>query len=288
MVRRRRSYVPSMKSPTYAPRALALVVYFSARSASAAPPNDGDLRPPMPEPIFSETVTDLDGTEAGEIEFEANGSVFRARRGGAYALDASVEAEWLATRRLGFRIEPTVSRDVSTVDSGTAVGASGGVSWKLVRDPAHDFHVQAEVVARLPWDESAIVQPGDPALPLAFDLRAGYRVAGITFRASGGYGGFGDAEHVPVRASIAALTTFEPTGRFGFWGVELDGDGARTAPVVAAINIVPSVGPAGLPFRVGLALPWAVGERDDRPSLGIFVRIFYESSRERDFTEGRN
>jgi hypothetical protein len=49
---------------------------------------------------------------------------------------------------------------------------------------------------------------------------------------------------------------------------------------VAAANIVPNLVPAGIPFGVGLALPWAIGERDTRPSLGLFVRIFYESSRE--------
>jgi hypothetical protein len=46
---------------------------------------------------------------------------------------------------------------------------------------------------------------------------------------------------------------------------------------------VPNLVPGGIPFRLGLAIPWALGERDDRPSLGIFLRVFHESGRELDF-----
>jgi hypothetical protein len=244
----------------------------------------------MPEPIFSETVTDLDGADAGELEVEGNGSMFRSRVGGGYAFDTSLQVEWLATRHLGLRLEPTfaASRDSGTLTKSVDVGVSGGISWKLLQAFKEDFHLQAEVLGRLPWDESPIVEPGDPALPLAVDLRAGARTGPLTLRWGLGYGiagGGAEAAHFPIRVSAAVLTPFESSGRFGFFGVELDVDGARTAPPVAALNFVPNLEPAGIPFSLGFALPWAIGERDDRPSLGIFVRLFYESAREIEFAE---
>jgi hypothetical protein len=243
---------------------------------------------PLPEPIFAETVTDIDGADPGEIELEGNGSVLRARRGGAYALDTSLELEWLLTRRFGLRLEPTLSRDDGTLaPAQNAFGVSGGASFKLLRDVPRELYADVEVLARYPWEETPIVQPGDPALPLAFDLRAGLREGPLTLRGSAGVGAFGAIAHVPLRASFAALFPFGASGRFGFWGLEVDCDGARQAPFVAALDLVPDVIPAKvLPLRIGLAVPWAIGERDDRPSLGIFVRIFYESERETAFARG--
>ena len=256
------------------------------RPAGAAEPDE--RREPIPEPVLAETVTDIDGTDVGELELEANGALLRALRGGRYAVDGSLEVEWLVARHLGLRAEPTLSRDADDVPAVTAAGVSGGVSWKLVQDFERQFHVQAEVLARVPWEASPIVQPGDPARPLAFDLRAAFRRGVLTLRGSAGVGVFGESEHVPLRASLAALLPFEASGRFGFWGIELDGDGARTAPLVAALDVVPNFAPAGLPFRIGLAVPWAVGERGDRPSTGLFLRLFYESSREIEFASPRS
>lgn len=261
-----------------------VAVLLLSRAARADQPDE--RRAPIPEPILSETVTDIDGTEAGELELEVNGSVLRSLRGGARALDTSLEVEWLATRRFGLRVEPTLSRDADG-SADTGVGVSGGASWKLIQDFAREFHADAEVLARVPWEQSPIVQPGDPAQPLAFDLRAGWRRDLLTLRWSAGVGAFGDAQHLPLRGSLAALLPFEESGRFGFWGIELDGDGARGAPFVAAIDVVPNLEPTGLPLRIGLALPWNIGERDDRPSLGIFLRVFYESAREIEFAAPR-
>ena len=267
-------------------RALVAIVALLLLPRAARADEPDDHRAPIPEPLLSETVTDVDGTEAGEIELEANGAVLRALRGGARALDSSLEIEWLATRRFGLRLEPTLSHDADG-DAKTAVGFSGGASWKLLQDFVHEFHADAEVLARVPWEQSPIVQPGDPALPLAFDLRAGWRRDPMTLRWSAGVGAFGDPQHLPLRGSLAALFPFEGSGRFGFWGLELDADGARGAPFVAALDVVPNLEPTGLPLRIGLALPWNIGERDDRPSLGLFLRVFYESAREIEFAAPR-
>jgi hypothetical protein len=109
----------------------------------------------------------------------------------------------------------------------------------------------------------------------------------LALRWSGGVGAGGDAYHVPLRGSAAVLAPFEGSGRFGFWGVEVDADGARSKPVVVALDVVPNFAPAGLPFRMGLVLPWVVGEVGDRPSVGLFFRVFYESEREIAFASPR-
>ena len=264
-----------------------LLLLVATREARA---DDDPKHPPMPEPIFTETVTDLDGDEAGELEFELNASTLRARRGGAYLHQGSLEVEWLATRRLGFRFEPLASRgrDPGALGGKTEVGVSAGVSWKLMQDFAHDFHLQLEALGRAPWDQTSIIaQPGDPELPFVLDLRSGVRTGWLTVRSGVGVGAGGSSAHAPVRASLAFLTNFEPSGRFGFWGIEMDADAARDDPFVLALNIVPDLTPTGLPFRVGLALPWnIVGISAAEPGLGIFVRLYYVSGREIEFGRG--
>lgn len=237
-------------------------------------------RPPIPEPLLAETVTDIDGTEAGEIELEANGSAQRARSGGASAIDGSLELEWLATRRLGLRLEPTIGRDAVASSVRLEPGISGGLSWKLLQDFERDLHLQAEVLSRAPWDESIVAQPGDPAAPFAFDVRGAVRRGPWSFRPSLGVGAFGSSGRAGLRASLAVLLPFEDSGRFGFWGVEVDADGGRSTPVLAALDLVPNLTPAGLPLRIGLALPVTVGAGAQEPSVGIYLRLFYESDRE--------
>jgi hypothetical protein len=50
-------------------------------------------RPPLLESLLTESATDVDATEAGEIEYEANLASVGARRGGAHAWLSSLEIE---------------------------------------------------------------------------------------------------------------------------------------------------------------------------------------------------
>jgi hypothetical protein len=259
-----------------------LVLIFTAIGSTRADETEQPKRPPLPEPIFTETVTDLDGDEAGEVEVEVNGSNVRARRGPASELSSTVELEWLVTRRLGLRLEPSYSRardDLGIVRRG--FGLSGGASWKLHQDFDHDFHSQLEMGGRWPWDDHKTAQAGESALPFYADVRSGIRVAWLTIR-----GGLGlDAgERAPgLRGSLALLRGFVDTSRFGFFGVELDADGARRAPFVLAPNVVADCTPLSLPFRLALAIPIVLGERATEPSAGLYVRLFFVTGREAEF-----
>jgi hypothetical protein len=249
---------------------------------SRAEPRDGaEPRAPVPEPLLSETVTDIDGSDTGEFELELNASELRSLSGGAFEDQASVEGEWLVTRRLGLRLEPVVSRGLEGrgAAANDAVKGGAGISWKVLQDFERDLYVQAEATGRVPLETSLVTDAGESALPFTFDLRAAARRGRWTFRGSFGAAAGGLGDHLPLRGSAAVLTGIASTERYGFWGVEADVDGARRNPVVLALNLVPHLGPLGIPFRLGLAIPWVVGA-GDRPITGLFVRILFESARE--------
>jgi hypothetical protein len=271
---------------------IALALLCNVASAANAANAAAAARPPMPEPILNETTTDVDGSSPGEFEIETNTSFLRSRVGGAFDLELSAEVEVLLTRRLGLKVEPffersavfgtrTASSPLWAARARDSWGVAGSVSWKIVQDFDHDFYLQAEADARAPTDFSTVVQPGETPQPFALDLRSGVRRGPLTIRNSLGVSaGGGAAAHAPVHGSVALLTGFGGTERFGFWGVEADADGARQSPVLVALDIVPDLAPIGLPFSLGFILPYSVAADGRAPSYGFYVRLFIESARE--------
>jgi hypothetical protein len=240
----------------------------------------------MSEPVLAETITDIDGREGGETEIEMYASVLRSRSGGAFDLQLGPELELLLPYRLGIKVEPFFERAASAGASpSNSGGFGGGVSWKVLQDFEHDFHLQAEATGVYPAETSRYVQPGESPLPFTFDLRSGFRCGFLTLRDSIGVAAGGTSAHAPLRGSAAFLMDLERSGRFGFWGVEVEADGARPNPVVVALDLVPNLTPAGLPFAIGFVLPYSVGADGHAPSYGFFLRILIESGRERDYVE---
>jgi hypothetical protein len=261
---------------------IAVIVVLWATTAAGAEPNHP--RDPMPEPVLQETTTDIDGAEPGEVEIEANGSFLRSRQGGAFVGQLSLELEGQLTRRLGAKVEPFFERSAGAGDPARSSGGLGaGLSWKLVQDFARDFYMQAEAAGVVPAETSSFVEPGESPLPFTFDLRSGFRLGALTLRNSLGFSAGGTGAHAPVHGSAVLLTDFESGGRFGFWGVEFEGDGARTNPFLVALDLVPNLTPAGLPFALGFVLPYAVGASGSLPSYGFLVRIYVESAREQEY-----
>jgi hypothetical protein len=258
-------------------------------SPSGVPPTD---RPPLPEPIFTESTTDIDGYEPGEIEFDANGATMAARRGGARVLQATFEVEWKIWSRLGVRLEPGFSRarDELTTAAATATSTSfhdafgfrAAAAWSLLHDFPRDLHVQIEASQRFADDApgASRTEPGEAPLPFSADLKAAIRWADWTLRTSVGAEAGGTPAHAPFRAQAAILRPLTSEMRFGFFGLEMDADWGRPDPVILAPNVWADVTPIGLPFRMGVAIPIVVGAPDTVPAMGIYLRLLFLTSRE--------
>jgi hypothetical protein len=118
------------------------------------------LRPKMPEPLLTESVTDQDGTEAGELELDLNGSAWR-RTSGPRQWQSSLEIEWRAFERLGVSLELGVG---GLLEGGArpVMSMRPAASWVLLHAPSLDFHLMVEASARISRDDSDVVQdPGE-------------------------------------------------------------------------------------------------------------------------------
>ena len=270
-------------------RVVLLVGFMTTAAGSATADDRIEPRPPLPEPIFTESTTDIDGYEPGEIEFDVNGAESVARRNGARLLQTSVEMEWKVWNRLGVRLEPSFSssREELQTSSENAFGFRGAAGWNLLHDFRHDFHLQVEASERFVDDTPYAfrIQPGEAALPFSADLKAAIRQIGWTLRASVGTEAGGTPAHAPFRLQAALMHPFTSEMRFGFFGLEMDADFARPNPVVVAPNIWADVTPIGLPGRIGIGLPIVVGAPDTFPATGLYVRLLILTSREANFEQ---
>jgi hypothetical protein len=79
------------------------------------------------------------------------------------------------------------------------------------------------------------------------------------------------------------LTGFMREERFGFVTLDARADWARASPLVLAPEIVADMTSAGLPFRLGIALPVNIGARATDASYGLFVRLVLLTAREREY-----
>ncbi len=237
-------------------------------------------RRPMPEPILSESVTDIDGLQAGEVEISGAGGSLRSRTGGAVLAPGTLEVEWLATSRLGLRVEPGVVHTEDTTGPRDDWGVGATVSWKLVRDVADDFYVQGEIGAETAEQRASFATPETSALPFAFDALAGWRTDGWTLRATAGAAAGGTSPYAPLRASLALLRAFDRRRSAGFFGLEGIVDGTWTSPFFVAPDLVADLAPVGAPARLGLAIPWAPGAGGLQPSLGVYLRLIVEPRRD--------
>jgi len=249
--------------------------------ARAVAATESEPRAPLPESILTESTTDIDADEAGELEFEANLTRVGARTGGAFATLASVELEWRVLRRLGLRLEPAYAH--STPSGGTrgrdAFGLGGAIAFGLWHDFPRDQHLQLELRGRT-TDSSPEFDPGESELPAALDLVGAQRFGRFTLRATVGAEAGGHFAHAPVHTDLCVLSGIVRDARFGYLALELRADWASPAPLVFAPEVISDLVPIALPLRVGLALPVNVGASASAPSYGLFLRMIVLTERE--------
>jgi hypothetical protein len=239
-------------------------------------------RPPLPEALLTESATDVDAEDAGEVEYEANLATVGARRGGARTALTSIEVEWRALRQVGLRLEPSYAFVTDGAATRQQPGVSGAVALGLFHDFPRDIHVQAELLGRTVDSANALVfEPGETELPFAADLVSAVRRGRWTLRATVGAEAGGEFAHAPLHTDMAILRPFtDDEGLTSFFGIEIRADWARKAPLVIAPDVVAVMAPLGLPFSLSVALPVNVGASANDPSMGILVRLMWLASRE--------
>ncbi len=234
------------------------------------------LRAKMPEPLLTESITDLDGTHAGEVEIDLNGAASR-RTSAPRQWQSSVEIEWRALERLGLALDLGVG-GVLDAASSPVVSFRPAASWVLLHSQPLDFHLMAEASGRILQDATNDPQePGEGTSLVSGGLRAGIRRGWLTVRTFLGAGAGGrSARSVPLRAQAAVLAEFGRDGRLGFAGFEMDADWSRPEPVTVAPNFVLHGAPVHVPFDLGIAAPWTPRSRYGNASIGLLVRVIVE------------
>ena len=229
---------------------------------------------PMPEPLIGESVTDLDRSEAGELEIDFTVVARRTRLPTLSVGSGAIELEWGVTRDLGLAVEVGISKGLGpdsalvSFEPGLRVAAA----WALIHDFARDIHLQLESSARVLTEKNEeLIESEDSPMRASVDLRGGVRQGRWTLRSGIGVGFGGHSRHaLPIRANLAVFSELRPSAPIGFVGLEVDGDWGRRSPVILAPTLVFG----SHPFRLGFAILTAI--TDVGPSPGILVRLIYE------------
>jgi len=225
----------------------------------------------MPEPLITESITDLDGDQAGELELDLDG-LLGTRRDASADWQGALEVEWRALERLGLSLELDLGGALGSSD--TVIAVRPAASWLLLHQRPLDLHLMVELSLRLPTSADADHEPAEGAMPLNGGLRAGLRSGAWTARGFLGAGvGAGSAHALPLRLE-AALLWERPS--LLFLGVESRADWSVRAPWTLAPDLVLRGRRFGLPFDVGVAAPWSLGARSGEPQLGILLRLMLE------------
>ncbi|GAC1364922.1 MAG: hypothetical protein NVSMB47_16400 [Polyangiales bacterium] len=227
----------------------------------------------MPEPLLEETITDVDRDEPGELEIDALLAGVRDQLGHR-SWQTGVEVEWGVTSRLGLAAESGTSR-ADADDRSRFAGATFGASYAVLHDVARDLHAQLEAGAHVFGDHDAVAhEPGDTQLPYGLALRGGWRRGWATLRPAVGVSIGATSPHLPLRAAVALLGALPRAA--GFCGVELGVDGGRAAPLFVALDVLADPTSLGVPFRLGVALPWTPRTGVQPSTFGVFLRAIAE------------
>lgn len=227
----------------------------------------------MAEPIFGDTVTDIDGDAAGEVEVDVRSVVPRSR-GVAWPIGL-LGIEGRPTRRLGFELEGGIAGAVDHGGRGDLTLRAAYAVWHGVQ---HDVHLQIEAGAS--YDRSFGSAPmgtlptTDDGAPFRLGARVGYRYHRLTLRAGAG-AAMSTGGSAPVWADAAVYGEFGPRrGDTSFVGVEAATDWTSSTPVLVAPEL-------GLAFHEGEAhvafgVPIYLGNHTTSAYAGGFVTLIIE------------
>jgi hypothetical protein len=257
---------------------LSCVLLLLCSSSTAAVPTELEERRefgPMPEPVLGESVTDIDGSQAGELEVDLTAIV--GRTGGTNQWQGSVEVETRVIDQLGLEIEMGYSGAFTSNVPDKGFDLRLLASWSLLHDFEHGLHAQAEIAGRFVGDVEEGPNLGEPRLPYSAGFRLALDRGWWTLRLGLGaaVGGDASAHLIPVWASATAFLNFGQ-GRWGSLGLDGEADWTRTNPFTVAPTLIFN-GPAfHIPGKLAIVTPYGFPAGGQESWFGLIVRIIGE------------
>ncbi len=251
-----------------------LLLCWSSAAAVASDREEGRKFGPMPEPVLGESITDIDGSRAGELEVDLTGVV--SRTGGANLWQGSVEIESRLTDRLGFEIEVGYSGAFTSNLPERGLDLRLLASWSLLHDFDHGLHAQVEIADRFIGGNEDGANLGEPRLPFSAGFRVGLDRGWWTLRLGLGAAAGGTSAHqIPVWVSTTAFLNF---GRERWCSLGLDGetDWTRINPFTVAPTLVFDGSVLHIPGKVAIVAPYGFPAGSQEHSFGLLLRVIGE------------
>ncbi len=257
---------------------LSWVLLLLCSSPSVAAPTEREERRKfgaMPEPVLGESITDIDGSEAGEVEVDLTALV--GRTGGTNLWQGSIEIESRVTDHLGLELEIAYSGAFTSNLPERSTDLRLLASWSLLHDFDRGLHAQAEIAWRFVGEIEDGANLGEPRLPFSAGFRVGLDRGWWTLRLGlGAAAGRGGSAHlIPVWASTTAFLNFG-RGRWASLGLDGEADWTRTNPFTVAPTLVFNGSVVHIPGKVAIVAPYGFPAGSREPWFGLMLRVIGE------------
>ena len=228
----------------------------------------------MPEPVLGESVTDIDGIEAGEVEVDLTAVL--GRTGGTNLWQTSVEIESRVIDRLGLELEMGYSGSFTSNVPDEGFDLRVLASWSLLHDFENGLHAQVEIAGRFVGETEEGVNLGEPRLPYSAGFRVGLDRGRWTLRLGvGAAAGDSSAHVIPAWVSATAFLNFGQ-GRWCSLGLDGEADWTRMNPFTIAPTLVVNGSVLHLPGKLAIVAPYGFPGGTQEAWLGLMVRIIGE------------
>ncbi len=232
-----------------------------------------DPRPwgPMPESVLGESVTDIDGTRAGELEVDLTASGGRGSSWGA-----SVEIEGRVLDWLGLEAELGYSRGITAGQLERELEVRLLASLSLFHDFERGLHGQVEIGGRLFGEPDPGPYLGEPRSPISSGVRLGLDRRWWTLRLGVGASFAGESAHqIPAWASA---TAFLNLGRDRWISLGLDGetDWSRRNPFTVAPTLLLDGSILHWSGRLAVVAPYGFATGGAESWFGLVLRLIGE------------
>lgn len=249
-----------------------LLVSSCCASALANPRDERRSLRPMPEPVLGESVTDIDGTKAGELEVDLTGLW---GRGGSWATSVEIEARVLDWLGLEAGLGYSRGKGLGQLEGDIELRLLASLS--LLHDFERGLHGQVEIGGRLVGEPDLGPNLGEPRPPLSTGVRLGLDRDWWTLRVGLGAAIAGGSAHeIPAWASATAFLNLGQ-GRWTSLGLDGEADWSRRNPFTLAPTVLVDGRILHLPGRLAVVALYGFASGGQEPWLGLILRLVGES-----------